>query len=716
MSKDYVIYGAGKRGKRVVDEYSDEINIVGFLDRDTEKTKGEYCGKPVYLPEEYKNTDAMVIISVANPEGVFEYLESLGYKNIELYDPNTHCIYCQYEDRTVNYYEKGRPIIERENIIDVVRMIEKYNLISFDIFDTAIFRKVEKPSHIFRIIGNTKKHHDFENIRQEAERMTRKSKVDEGYSGEIRIEDIYNTLDKYYGISNKWMAFEIELEKKLCIQNPWIYKLYNILKEMGKEVVFTSDMYLPLDVIKEILEKNGYSNPKIYLSCEYGTGKSDGGLYKVLINDNKGKRIIHIGDNWKADILNAKEAGIDTYYYADSRFRYNKNDTLNTLDESIYRAVINNNMNNGLWMHDKYYDFGYRIGGILTVGFCQFINKYVADNKIDKVLFCARDCKVIFDVYNKHFYECDNRYIKISRKAAVEIAGERFYGDYIKHSLLQFLNSNGSIKSIECILDEAGFGYIKNQIKKSGINIKLCPNDVENCYSRIQEVLFDQKKVVLGNIKNIIDGAKKYYKEIIGAAKRIVIVDIGWAGTCLVALRQFLNESFDNLEVYGILMCANRNPVAINAEEQGITKAFIHSNTFNREMLDEVYSVGIKQDIGINKLDYLHLALEYLYTSTDSSLLHYAESGKEEENITSKCVMLNANQILSMQEGIEKFSADFLEYTKGYVINVSPYVAYKPFLESLNHKEYILDVLGDFAYDLKSTPTEKQITLFKDVI
>lgn len=57
---------------------------------------------------------------------------------------------------------------------DIFSKVKNYDIISFDIFDTLIFRKVEKPIDIFRIIEEETGILNFAVKRQEAERKARK--------------------------------------------------------------------------------------------------------------------------------------------------------------------------------------------------------------------------------------------------------------------------------------------------------------------------------------------------------------------------------------------------------------------------------------------------------------------------------------------------------------------------------------------------------------
>ena len=81
---------------------------------------------------------------------------------------------------------------------------------SFDVYDTLITRKVNEPKDIFRLIYNLidsrEEYHDLKSVlslefpmaRVEAEKKARILK-----DSEISIEDIYDQLTVFYGLSRK---------------------------------------------------------------------------------------------------------------------------------------------------------------------------------------------------------------------------------------------------------------------------------------------------------------------------------------------------------------------------------------------------------------------------------------------------------------------------------------------------------------------------------
>ena len=75
---------------------------------------------------------------------------------------------------------------------------QKYDIVSFDIFDTLIERNVEKPTDIFFQVGvgcfsNYEMAMDFQKRRIIAEHIARNISK----TGEVNLDDIYNALEGY---------------------------------------------------------------------------------------------------------------------------------------------------------------------------------------------------------------------------------------------------------------------------------------------------------------------------------------------------------------------------------------------------------------------------------------------------------------------------------------------------------------------------------------
>lgn len=204
--------------------------------------------------------------------------------------------------------------------MELLEQLMPYDVISFDIFDTAIYRKVDMPNDVFTIMAMEIGHGDFVNVRKTAENVARERKEALKGTREVTLAEIYDVLEEDYGINRSIMEQEIDLELMLSTINPYIFQVYKELLKEGKRILFTSDMYLPQQIIEEILQKNGYTKyERLYLSNSYGLRKGDGTLQKIILRDYADKKIVHIGDSQIGDVAQSIHVGMDAIFHKDAR-------------------------------------------------------------------------------------------------------------------------------------------------------------------------------------------------------------------------------------------------------------------------------------------------------------------------------------------------------------------------------------------------------------
>lgn len=614
----------------------------------------------------------------------------------------------------IYYYENDE---KRLSVEEFLGKLLPYQVISFDIFDTLIYRSVEKPNDVFHLMSSEMGQNDFTYIRKQAEKEARDSKERREGHREIVLSEIYDILENDYHIERKWMQREIGLELELSMPNPYMQKVYQLLctlqSRLHKTIVFTTDMYLPLEVIQQLLKKNGYDvYDKIFLSNECKARKGDGTLQKILAEEYQEQTIVHVGDNLQADIEKTKEAGIATVYNADSHFVYREPE-LENIAGSFYRAVIQTTMNTGLWDKDPYYSHGYRVGGILAAGYCEFLNKLVKKKQIDKILFCSRDCDILYQVYEKFYKKTDAEYIKISRYAIFNITTEHYLYDLDRRYIMRYLNLYKSRKTIGTILLESGYGYLIDELEEYNLDRYQFPcaitderkfhNFIKGCAEKIKE-----------HNRESIQAAKQYFSEMIGDAKKLLIVDIGWSGTCITALKYFIREQLKDkqCQVSGALMCTNRDDTLKNSIQFGEIEAYINTPFENMDITRYIYP-GPPKSRSVTLMDKLHMPLEFLFTSTEPTLLSY-QLGEDQEVCFeySSHIVPNPEQITQMQAGILDFVSTFLTYTKRWQGSflIPPYTAFLPLKEAISHERYSYEIYKDFLYDAMSAPysTERE--------
>jgi HAD superfamily hydrolase (TIGR01549 family) len=237
---------------------------------------------------------------------------------------------------------------------DPLELIRRSDVISFDVFDTAIIRPFLHHHETYFIVEKLLKFHKFHKIRIKAEKFTRKELIHKTHAKEeVTILDIYEHIH-----INKQQAIntEIYFDIEICRQRKFIYKLYQFAVNLGKTIIFTTDITYPKKAIEQLLHKNGYTFYKnIYVSSEENLSKHQGGIYKQIILDMKisPHKILHIGDSIKADIQQARQHKIRSLYvprpYHDlckhinhKQFQVRKN----ALNSSLFAASSNVIFNN----------------------------------------------------------------------------------------------------------------------------------------------------------------------------------------------------------------------------------------------------------------------------------------------------------------------------------------------------------------------------------
>ena len=432
------------------------------------------------------------------------------------------------DDMGVHYYE------------NIIKRISKKEYVSFDIFDTLIKRDVKKPTDVFSIIEHNYKIYDFYKRRIEAEKIARKGKVD------TTIDEIYDIYNELYlnniDEAEKIKKIEKQVEYELCVQNKLLKKVYDFCIENNKKVYLISDMYLSSEILKEILEKNGYSKyEKLYVSCEYDRTKANGELYKYVIKELgiHTNKLIHIGNDIKTDYIMALKNNISTVKVKTKTYTGN----------SLLDVFLSNHKSNS---SNFYYDFGYSNFGPLLYGFCLWLKENVKKNDIDNIYFLARDGYIIKKAYEMIFGEQDNiYYLEASRRSLrVPYLSQKNSID----EMLEELPLPRQTNMIQ-IFDALGLelDIYSAKIKESGYS-------VERFYLREKVLKEEGFKNLISSIKDDIiansiseNEALKNYLKKNNFSRKNAIVDIGWGGSMQKYLRNIFNAlpGYEDKELVG---------------------------------------------------------------------------------------------------------------------------------------------------------------------
>lgn len=378
-------------------------------------------------------------------------------------------------------------------------LIDSYDVVSFDIFDTLLVRPYIKPIDLFIHLERLHGANGFAKHRVQAELNARKR---ESSLEDITIEQIYREVNPEF---KKFQSIEVEFEAQVLRANKGVKAIYDYAIERGKMVIIASDMYLGSEIMTPILAKCDYcSHNKLYMSCDLNRTKHTGNLYEYIVTDLgvDPSSIIHFGDNQHSDVKMANKLGINGFYIPkviDTLFENNER----------ARALYHQNPENlgvstllGLLaqceidQRDDYWrNFGFMYGGAVIYSFVRWILQETKKNGVEELLFVARDGYILKRVAElcapteseKFHYVYAPRLVNIIttldyKRAASENAMDVFLGyfkskdRYIKEHAPTKYNSDEAIAFIEANIDH--FRRVSSQVSSdynqyiSGLNLK----------------------------------------------------------------------------------------------------------------------------------------------------------------------------------------------------------------------------------------------------
>lgn len=597
------------------------------------------------------------------------------------------------------YEEKKPPCAEsesvlanrdRKSVLETVSFLMQYDVISFDIFDTLIFRPFSEPTDLFFFLGERTGILDFKRLRMQAEAEARVQKYKEEKHYEIKLSDIWSRLENEIGVTKEQgMQMEQALEMEFCYANPFMQQVFTQLREHGKRIVITSDMYLSKAFLSELLQKNGYGGyEELYVSCEYEKSKAEGSLYEVV----KGAypdtdSMIHVGDNPVSDVKNAKKHGFGVFYYPNvnrNALLYRAYD-MSAVVGGAYRGIVNNKLYNGTEQLSMEYEYGYIYGGLFVLGYCNFIHTYARVHGIDKLLFLSRDGDILRQAYAVLFPEEKTEYVYWSRAAATKLMARYNRYDFFRRYLYHKADGTYTLEQIlksmrlEFLLDRL-LQRLPHEIYLTSGNVSQVKRFLEANWQEVTAVYDRESKA-----------AELYYKKVLGDSRNALAVDIGWAGSGAIAL-DYLVQKVWKLPCSITGAVAGTNSVhnfEVDASEiflqNGKLAAYLYAQSFNRDLWK-------KHDPNTDD----NIFFELLLTSPTPQFL-----GFELDEVSGEVLYLfgkmdaNPEGMKEIQSGILDFVRDYQKHFSRYpyLFCVSGRDAYAPILAASGNKKAYLKAL-----------------------
>lgn len=572
---------------------------------------------------------------------------------------------------------------------DLLQLIDNNDFISFDIFDTLLFRKIYRPTDIFRILSNIALEkfniENFYNIRVEAEKEART--IENNF--ECHYNDIYKVIKGK--IKNKEVCLflkneELKLEEKFLVVNPFMKEIFDYCKNNNKKIFLISDMYLDEKYLINILNREGYNNFTLYLSNKYHKTKGDGSLFEFVFDKEKisKDKWLHIGDNYNSDFNSPRKLGINAFHYPN----INSFNTINSFSvfESIMLGIQNIYLHSGIEL--EYWDkFGIECVSPIYFGFTKWL--YELTKNSDNLYFIARDGYIIQKIYSLFDDTIKSKYLYCSRKSLV-IPSLYILDDEDIIRLLSIMYNDNVNHTLGCFLKKCGLdlGKIDKGILSSfgfkSFDIKITKNNFYN----LKKMLVVLIPLIKSTLEDDYNKVYKYLKqEGLFNYDKVNIMDIGWAGSIQNSIHNIIGK-----DVVGYYF-----GTVDEKQKNAFTSMFGYYFDLGNEAEDE-------QVVLDNVMMY-----ELIFSAPHGSTVCYKEAGDRiepvlKENIEYNDIVLKfqtsaINIIKEYVEFIDYFdyiSKDFCVYSYKKLIENKNYEDVKEFSKLSN--DYILNSDKEFSY------------------
>lgn len=333
------------------------------------------------------------------------------------------------------------------------------------------------------------------------------------------------------------------------------------------------------------MRKCGYDGwDKLYVSGDLNKTKGHSSLWQQIVDDlncTDTKLILHIGDNQRGDFQIPRQYGYMTELYQrpvgqyteqDRRILNFRNQTKGDLGASIlvgFFAYKYMQKKCGIISDKNYWSWlGYHYAGPLHFAYAKFVEKDTLENKIEHILFVAREGYILQKVFNKINPKIKTSYI------------------YAQRAL-----------NLICNLD-----YNPNDFNYTSYLTDYCGNKVPLIKEKMNDVIFvnsyDYHNFIQDNIKLFkefsvkkAEDYKKYLENIVKKKEKIsVVADMGHTYAALKLVRSTLSEKARGIFFINSapLLDENNNVFAYSYFQRGrvFSKRETHIFTKNWDLIE----------------------------------------------------------------------------------------------------------------------------------
>ncbi|CNK46675.1 Predicted hydrolase (HAD superfamily) [Yersinia frederiksenii] len=598
---------------------------------------------------------------------------------------------------TKDVYDQGIKGLNMDMLLDA---IDKASVVSFDFFDTLFVRPLANPEDAFDLLGAKLNITDFRAQRRKAQSDAFRQMTKDGRK-EITLQNIYDKfpLPKYQRDVAQQTEYDLELD--LVQPNKELLPLFQQLVASKKMVVITSDMYFSANFFVDALKRYGLEQVPLFISADCNATKRDNGeLFDIVASTCNvvPQEILHIGDNYLADVLRPQEKGLATFHYV--RELKTKNDKKQSIVTSMIEGLLNTDDAEKI-SSNTFQELGYRFGGPANLGFLQWITQQATQDAVDVVLFVSRDGYALERLAKEHFIDQlpQFHYFLGSRIAfnMALITEENFEKN------IAFLLSGSVGLSPSELFERIGVCPPANRVLQ---NLGINPHSsisIED-HPVLSELMFAYRHEIIKVCSRNRRGLFMYLCQSgVKAGNKVALVDVGWSGTTQEAFEFAVHPMLD-IEVVGYYFCLADTPERQRRSHTFNMKSMISKDSTSSSIVDNIYENRV--------------VIEMFFSAPHNTIIGYCPSGLSVDVISDPGrIKATGHEQFSQEinEGIDIFVESFTQQQEKLNISFSPLQTVAPIIELVSNTQWRTNPLIGQIKNFDSWGSSRnQIVCFND--
>jgi len=457
-------------------------------------------------------------------------------------------------------------------------------VVSVDVFDTMLWRMVAEPVDAFPLVGRRLRErgllaahispHTFDHLRQRAEAQARVTLQAGGGGVEVDLARIYAQLPDHvlpHG-PDRAVEIEVEVEKELLLPDLDVAAVLALAQERGKRLVAVSDTYFSEQQLRSQLDVGplaGLRFERIFASSAHGIGKGHG-LFNLVLAELEvdAAAVVHLGDNLEADVRVPQRLGVRVVHL--ERRTAALHGVL--LTEASYlldpAAVPESDLGlTGLRSKvefrgaaaalpeelQSFWRYGAAHLGPVFTGFTEWIHRRAQEAEVQTVFCLMREGAVLADLVDVAGSYLDS-----------DVRGERTW--LSRQVCARASIRQGTRHELQTLLTRRRMPTVSEFCTTLGLDVAAVPGLADHRDGRLNDPLLAEtvlaaltddpqvRSEIVASSRALRERVVRYVRSLVPDGGRMVLVDLGWAGSIQGMLQQILDQEQVPIETLGLYL------------------------------------------------------------------------------------------------------------------------------------------------------------------